>query len=683
MLRRFLLVGLFVVWPFLQGSIMQVAVANLTSILYLALQLQVMPYRKRVDDHLALGCSLSLSVMFLCTIFYKYASLVQLPDIRDRMSIKQRSDFAIEGLLLTIIFIGCVFGALGFSAVLLILQLKQDLRERQDKARAARARRLRLLKNGAEVLLDTLLSGAAKDELLKKLHPNTPDSELGLIPHAGPFHIFLSHNWQHGQSAMRIVKTRLRELLPDVEVFLDVDNLGGGKDHPHIDVSNYVLCYCTRRWFTNLPCVREIVRAVLRKKPCIALLEPDTSDQYAGHTETEARRILLSDDYIQGNIKTQMEKQVKDWRWEWDMPELEIPSGQQIIDVLFASAPVVWYRLSDPQDISMRLIGERLIPGFAHKYGEPYVQTAYVQDELEQIFRGDKLELAPFVEGRRFHLYVSEHNPGARGVAEELQRIAPGIKCTHDLQQLGECEHMMVLLSEITWTRGAATTAFVSEVVEATRMGVHRFLIHEIPGARLVDEEARHSCSFERFFMEDTTPKLLVKAKIYGEIAMNLAGDEWRKAGLIKTVQKLAKGGGKRKPVDSEIQQELDTHFPASRQARAGGASSEAELRSTRSLLQRERLHLGQESRSAPSRCTERAPSSSRRFSDFAEFEQMNVDEFEQSDLTARERLELKRAANKRDSFTPNETAAPTGSSMSLPLEAPLPPPADEPVLNA
>jgi len=59
---------------------MQVAVANLTSILYLALQLQVMPYRKRVDDHLALGCSLSLSVMFLCTIFYKYASLLQLPD---------------------------------------------------------------------------------------------------------------------------------------------------------------------------------------------------------------------------------------------------------------------------------------------------------------------------------------------------------------------------------------------------------------------------------------------------------------------------------------------------------------------------------------------------------------------------------------------------------------------------
>ena len=69
--RRFLLVGLFVVWPFKQGTIMQVAMANLTAILFLVLQLQVMPYRSLMDDYLALGCSLSLCVMLLCTIFYK------------------------------------------------------------------------------------------------------------------------------------------------------------------------------------------------------------------------------------------------------------------------------------------------------------------------------------------------------------------------------------------------------------------------------------------------------------------------------------------------------------------------------------------------------------------------------------------------------------------------------------
>ena len=68
--------------------------------------------------------------MLLCTIFYKYASLVQLPDIRDRMSLEQRDDFAIAGLVLTIIFIVCVFGALGVSVGLLIVQLAKDRRLR-------------------------------------------------------------------------------------------------------------------------------------------------------------------------------------------------------------------------------------------------------------------------------------------------------------------------------------------------------------------------------------------------------------------------------------------------------------------------------------------------------------------------------------------------------------------------
>ena len=58
MLRRFLLVGLYVCRPYHQGSIMQLAVANLTSVLYFAIQLQAMPYKSLSDNYLALGCSL-------------------------------------------------------------------------------------------------------------------------------------------------------------------------------------------------------------------------------------------------------------------------------------------------------------------------------------------------------------------------------------------------------------------------------------------------------------------------------------------------------------------------------------------------------------------------------------------------------------------------------------------------
>ena len=117
---------------------------------------------------------------------------------------------------------------------------------------------------------------------------------------------------------------------------------GGGKDHPHIDVSNAVLCFCTRRWFTNKPCVREIVRSVLRKKPCIAVLESDPSDQGGGHTEAEARDILLSEAYAQ-RLQNQMADQLGEWRVEWGEPELQMPTGQEVVDVLFASAPIIWY----------------------------------------------------------------------------------------------------------------------------------------------------------------------------------------------------------------------------------------------------------------------------------------------------------------------------------------------------
>ena len=94
MLRRFLLVGLYVCLaePFHQGGVMQVALANITALLYFTMQLQVMPFKNQIDGYLALGCSLSLSVILLCIIFYKYTVLTELPAIVKRMSVEQRDD---------------------------------------------------------------------------------------------------------------------------------------------------------------------------------------------------------------------------------------------------------------------------------------------------------------------------------------------------------------------------------------------------------------------------------------------------------------------------------------------------------------------------------------------------------------------------------------------------------------
>eukprot|EP00966_Prymnesium_polylepis_P120160 2776615-Prymnesium_polylepis.1 len=65
MLRRFLLVGVYVVMPYHQGSMMQLALAALTAIIFLMIQAQAMPYRSTTDNYLGVGCSFCLAVLFL------------------------------------------------------------------------------------------------------------------------------------------------------------------------------------------------------------------------------------------------------------------------------------------------------------------------------------------------------------------------------------------------------------------------------------------------------------------------------------------------------------------------------------------------------------------------------------------------------------------------------------------
>ena len=87
------------------------------------------------------------------------ASLVELPSIYDRMSVEQRADFDVADLMLTAIFMVCVFGALIFSALLLAVQLAIEGRQQLREVHAEKGRRLRWLKDGSKVRLDSLPAG--------------------------------------------------------------------------------------------------------------------------------------------------------------------------------------------------------------------------------------------------------------------------------------------------------------------------------------------------------------------------------------------------------------------------------------------------------------------------------------------------------------------------------------------
>lgn len=328
----------------------------------------------------------------------------------------------------------------------------------------------------------------------------------------------------------------------------DVDNLGGGKDHPHIDVSETVLCFCTKFWFTNPPCMRELVRAVLRKKPLIALLEADTSDIKGGHTETECRKILLDEYDARLADWARKDQQLETWAKEWGMPDLKMPTGKEIVDALFESPPIVWFRLTDFQDVTMRLIAERIVfPEARHGYDDKYKQRAYLDGERSAPTSQEAIILPTLREGREYHLYCSERNGPACDLAKYLKdKMLPDLMWTSDPSKIEACEHIQVHLTNQTWTRGEESEAFVAEVATAMRAGIHRMLVHEVPSAR--ERDHRHACSFEQLIQ--ATPQNLKDARLYNVIAMNLGADEWLEAGIVRLAQLLSKDNGVRKPVE-------------------------------------------------------------------------------------------------------------------------------------
>ncbi len=571
MLRRLVLVGGMVL---MQGSTMQLIIGTLFSLMFMLFQLQVQPFTNMFDGYLATTCSFSLVVIFLCAYAFKEAMLLDLPDIQDKMSLEQLDVYVLNHQTLTFLLLIHVFGAILASAVLFMVQLAHEGRRLAKEARTAKARRLRVLADGSEVIAPKL----STDHL----------PEWAASKNILPNYLFLSHNWAQGQSDMRIVKQRLLEMVPDFRIFLDVDNLGTGTKHcAHIDISVAVMCFCTELFFKSGPCAQEVVRTVVQKKPVFILLEPDKAR--GGLTEAECRRVFADNPNWSTETKPRvgkLEAKLDDWKLEWQRPDLAMPTTAEIEAALFAQPLILWSRLSAFQDVSMRLIAERILqccPSSASSvkkllagaklalypserlhgtaaasmgsngedsvaapvYGSEYVQMAYMQGEVAECVRQSPIKMAPFKNGRRFHLYCSASCQGAADVGEELRSIVPALKWTSSSEQLEACEQMLVYLTSATWTSGEASRIFAQEVCCAMRAGVRLMCAHETPGARLSDK--RHSCTFSELL--EWTPSHLLECKpgIYGAIALNLAEHtEWREAGLIMLAQQVALGGGDR-----------------------------------------------------------------------------------------------------------------------------------------
>ena len=393
---------------------------------------------------------------------------------------------------------------------------------------------------------------ARRQKLLRRLRFVKTGKWVHLAPLADPqaFHLFLSHAWPAAQDRMRIIKARLLEALPSCKTFLDVDNLKSGSGTAEVDKSECILVFCTKAYFEKKNSMKELYRAVVQRRPVIAVLEPDATQD--GGLDRAAVEALITNSKLD---KFKLRSKWAEWKEEGALLPAAFqdhaPDGAECAAALFATPAVEWNRLPHFQDVTIRLIAQNgVLHGLA---GELYLQGEAATA---------KVRLLPPLKGREYHLFCSPFNAGAAELAAELgssdvfvtegKRASVPLTYTTEAIELTSCDHMLVLLDARTWTSGEATAKFVEHIHEAMRLGVHLNCVHEFPSAV---GPPRHECEFGLMFGDDWTPGHLTSGptNLYKEIALALKGVEWRKPGLVALASKLAASAGPRVPIDFEV----------------------------------------------------------------------------------------------------------------------------------
>jgi hypothetical protein len=209
MLRVFLLIGVYsLIDP---GSIVQLFVAYVTALLHVVLQVQARPFVEISNNYLALSSSLSIVVIFSCCILFKMQSLSELEEVQVVMTDRMRHEYATPMVVVTTTLIATV-GALASVTLIAVVQASQEQRKRRRDLRNAQSRRLRY-QAGSNLLPANIIDGKEVEIHDGMLGPRLPDG--------CEYHCFLSHVWVTGQDQMRVVKTRLVEMLPEIKVFLE------------------------------------------------------------------------------------------------------------------------------------------------------------------------------------------------------------------------------------------------------------------------------------------------------------------------------------------------------------------------------------------------------------------------------------------------------------------------------
>lgn len=198
------------------------------------------------------------------------------------------------------------------------------------------------------------------------------------------WHLFLSHIWSSGQDQVAVIKRQLQMLLPDCQVFLDVDDLDDiSKLEKYISQTAVIMIFLSHNYFQSKNCLRELNETMSQRKPICSVREGDPN---------------------KGGITLELARQ-------------ECPEEHR--EHIFKRPPIMWHRVSDYQLASLKRIALSMLVN-TPKYANSKNLNVFVPGELDHTI----LKLDP---AERVVLGTSTLNAGAREAARELKAHFPQV----------------------------------------------------------------------------------------------------------------------------------------------------------------------------------------------------------------------------------------------------------------
>jgi len=511
-------------------GMLRVLVALLISTLFLTLRLTVKPLKRNDDRALMTFTELSLIMLYMAVLVIKACN------VSEDYCILFGFGHDANGAFLFLLFSGLsiMLIQLIFEIVSFMLSVRQEML----------ARRVRFLGSGQMV----------------ELAPRTK-ADFAHLPGLEPsecYHLFLSHAWPLGQDVCKLVKQRCREICPSMQVFLDVEDLASGSGTKEVDHSHCIFIFAMPVYFEKVNCIKEMFRALVRKKD-VSLLLPD-AEVHGAFTQAMIRDIV-TDSWVK---KCGVQKKVHEWGSSWGVPDMKLPSPDEILETLFKRPPLEWSRITAFQDRTMLSICQRALPDETQRlympgsesfalpkghvatrmYCSPHNLGAHeLAEELNDTFATERstkkmpsLPSLPSLQSMRairnpMSRRSSSRVPGANesSTAVGMQLGSRLITIVDEVNQLGECSHMLLYLNGATWTHAPGELS--SDIQKAQSLGVHLQLCHEFPS--VIDTgSARNALEFKKIM--HATPEELKQGdcNVYRQIAIALKGGDLRDVGL-------------------------------------------------------------------------------------------------------------------------------------------------------